>query len=501
MKIRVLFIVFLIFLVLAIADSSYAWQGRMAGMGDPFGLVPDESDFLTHPSMIADGEGINFYGGYRYTFNDVEGWNVTLKAFDPATGNLLARLSFKASGNEDRHEALLGSAMPLGPGRIGIFLGYSGKRGHIDGLEDRLTGFDLDSDLDSFNLRLLYGFSMDAFKLGSEIQLAYRDEENKTFQFASGGWVINFPLGGVAPSADLFHYMIPYDSRFWEILFKESLSGSLGPMKIALTGRGGFIFHGDNRYQTALSAGDFGRFKGDVEGWKLGGDLWLKYSLTDGLSLPLVTSVDYQRKRRDGFGPGALSALFASGSGVADYVHKERNFSGEAGGGVNKEFRNGTTVAAGVYYAFLNEKTSFWAFGTDGVDFGMFDYRKYPNHVEHRIILKLAGEKKISPVLSLRMGVNSFYGWAKEDIQFNEADSGPGSFMNKVSLDGNPWGVGVFAGGTVKLDRFVLEPFVGSGYKRFDISGDGFETNTPSLGEMDKFRKEWFVGAGFSIRY
>jgi hypothetical protein len=200
----------------------------MAGMGNPFGLVPDESDFLTHPSMIADGKGINFYGGYRFTLTDMDDWDITLSSVDPATGALLTQSGFRASGDESRHDAHLGSAMPLGPGRLGIFFGYSGKRNDFSGDANQFdplgstdTGFHLGSDFDSFELRLLYGFSMGALSLGSEIQLAYRDEKNETLQFNSDGWATNFPLGGMVPAANLFYYMVPYNSEFWEILFKE----------------------------------------------------------------------------------------------------------------------------------------------------------------------------------------------------------------------------------------------------------------------------------------
>ena len=48
-------------LVCALAGVSQAWQRRMGGMGDPYGLVADESDFLIHPATIAAGEGIRFY--------------------------------------------------------------------------------------------------------------------------------------------------------------------------------------------------------------------------------------------------------------------------------------------------------------------------------------------------------------------------------------------------------------------------------------------------------
>ncbi len=49
-------------LVLLCAVPTQAWQGRMAGMGGVYGLVEDESDFLTHPALIANGQGLNFYG-------------------------------------------------------------------------------------------------------------------------------------------------------------------------------------------------------------------------------------------------------------------------------------------------------------------------------------------------------------------------------------------------------------------------------------------------------
>ena len=72
---------------------------------------------------------------------------------------------------------------PLGPGRMGLFFQYSGKRGDFNGRENEVDSgtsyfhrFSLDSDFDAFSLRLLYGLPMGGFKLGSEIQLAYRRE-------------------------------------------------------------------------------------------------------------------------------------------------------------------------------------------------------------------------------------------------------------------------------------------------------------------------------------
>jgi hypothetical protein len=57
----------------------------------------------------------------------------------------------------------------------------------------------------------------------------------------------------------------------------------------------------------------------------------------------------------------------------------------------------------------------------------------------------------------------------------------------------------------VKFQRFSLEPFINAGYQKLDLKGDG-ERTTPSgatsnLWEMDKLRKEWSIGGGFSIKF
>jgi len=51
--------------------------------------VQDESDFLIHPSGMADGKGINFYGNYRFNWRDVTDWNYSSTVFNPVTGGLM----------------------------------------------------------------------------------------------------------------------------------------------------------------------------------------------------------------------------------------------------------------------------------------------------------------------------------------------------------------------------------------------------------------------------
>ena len=219
-------------LVFALAGVAQAWQGRMGGMGDPYGLVSDEADFLIHPAKIAKGEGIRFYGDYRFTYTDVdfdtEGW-------------------FDFSGDEYRHDALVGAAFPLGPGRMGLFFEYAGKQGDYDGVSygGNLSN-ELSDDLDNFSLRLLYGLPAGGVKLGVEAQLAYRQEEKKYFLYdptVPGRYALNpaydgwwgWSLPDFVPLNDFF----PYDSSYWEVLLKSSAEFALGAADCEFALRGG----------------------------------------------------------------------------------------------------------------------------------------------------------------------------------------------------------------------------------------------------------------------
>ena len=47
------------------------------------------------------------------------------------------------------------------------------------------------------------------------------------------------------------------------------------------------------------------------------------------------------------------------------------------------------------------------------------------------------------------------------ELKSGKVDSIPGFFTDEISLDGNHWETGIFAGGANKLQRFALEPFLG----------------------------------------
>jgi hypothetical protein len=500
MKKSCLFFVIISFLVFALAGVSYGWQGRMAGMGDPYGLVEDESDFLIHPAGIANGKGINFYGGYRFNYTGVTDWSYNLDQFDPA-GTLIGFYHYDTSGHEYRHDGLMGAAFPLGPGRMGFFFEYAGKRGDYDGNESRwgtsiLTDCDLTSKLDNFALRLLYGLPFGGFKLGGEFQLAYRKEENRNDIPGR----LNYIVGTSNPSLNLSPFQLPYDSKYWEALLKGSLEGKVGPADVEFTLRGGFIFSGDNSLVLTQGAGGFDS-SGDVKGWNIGGDIWLRYPLSNGLTLPFLLIMDYQKKKRDGEGQG--EGTFSPLNNYP-YESKEQSLHLEAGGGVNKDFNKGTRIAAGIYYNYLHGKYDMTLDEIIGASRSIWDHSKYPASNEHQVMLRLAGEHEISPMVALRMGLNFFYGWVREDFKFTFGNPTP-NYTDDIPLHGSHWGIGASLGGTVKFQRFTLEPFINAGYQKLDLKGDGERTQLngtiSNLWEMDKLRKEWSIGGGFSIKF
>jgi hypothetical protein len=542
MRKTTLTILIFLFLVLSLGGLSYGWQGRMGGMEDPYGLVQDESDFLIHPSKIANGDKITFYGNYRFIYRDVMDWNYTLSSFW-LTGVPRSQMPFRSSGDDKEHDALVGVAFPLGLGRMGLFFQYSSRREDFDGESNNefyfgrffsFNTFRMDSNLDTSALRLLYGFPMKGFNLGGEIELVHRREENETFNFINMGesfWgIINSPFGAHYRPENLFPFMFPYDSRYWETLFKGSLSGAIGPEKLTFTVLGGLIFAGDNalnhkeigpRLRTAAIDMD-----GDVKGWRIGGDLWLRSPLSKNLSLPILLKVDFSEKTRDGAGNVMGTAFLARAGESYDYKNHEKIFQVETGGGLDIDLNKGSKIAAGIYYHYIKNRNAFilnkltpevFPVPPDEVPMPRlfyYDHSKFPDNRDHRVILRLAGEKEFSPQFTMRMGLNCFYGGVKEGFRFDSFRYDPlfGIFKVKedISLEGYHWGIGASLGATIKVQRIFLEPFIGGGYQKLDIDGDGFGTSIDPIDvsdiskvllEMDKLRKNWSVGGGLSIKF
>jgi len=444
MKKTHLFVLILTFFIFSISNLSYGWQGRMGGMGDPYGLVMDESDFLIHPAGIANGKGISFYGGYRFNYTGVSDWDCNLDRFDTA-GTLTNFYNYDTSGREYRHNALLGAAFPLGPGRMGFFFEYAGKRGDYDGNEDiYYPDYDLTSKFDDFALRLLYGIPLNGFNLGGEFQLAYRKEENRNFIPN----YLNYIVGTSFPMRNLTPFQIPYDAKYWEALLKGSLEGKVGPADVEFTVRGGFILGGDNSLVLTQGTGFFDS-SGDVGGWRIGGDLWLRYPLSNGLTLPFLLRMDYQKKTRDGEGPG-LGTFPASFNYPSE--SKEKSFHFEAGGGVDKDLGKGTRIATGIYYNYLQGK--YYLKLREDRPGSWRDMDHFLPSNEHQVMIRLAGELEFSPSVTLRMGLVPFFGWVRENYEFSDINSPVSGATDDISMHGYHWGIGASIGGYGEISAF-----------------------------------------------
>jgi hypothetical protein len=302
---------------------------------------------------------------------------------------------------------------------------------------------------------------------------------------------------------------LPYDSRYWEALFKGSLEGKVGPLDLEVTLRGGVLFGGGNKYtyelQVPIGTPTYSfDLNGDVTGWRIGGDLWARYPLANGLSLPFLVRVDYQEKTRDGDGPGQL---IYNGFSFA-YKNQEQCLGITVGGGVDKELSKGARIAAGIYYNYFQGKNDI-VFNdvlppSLGGGWEINDY-SYPDSTEHQIMLKLAGELELTPAVTLRMGLAPFYGWVKENFKSSWISSSGMGYTDDVPTDGYHWGIKASVGGTIKFKPITLEPFINGGYQRLHLKGDGDRAGwggvSSYLFEMSKDRNEWSIGGGFSIKF
>jgi hypothetical protein len=553
-------------LVCLLGGAALAWEGRMSGMGDPYGLVSDDSDFLTLPSKITNGEGIKYYGDARSLYHNVMDldWGaringpITLSPLASDLLNLPTRLSVNAaanwssSGNLYDYSTLIGATFPLGAGRMGVFFNYVGQNGDYSGTQTLSAGpvsspgiisatssLGMDSSLDNFNLRVLYGQPLGCdMNIGLEVQVAYTQEQNNFTNQLRSIVVDQVNIPGVTFDqkndflGELFPFMKPFDSKFWEVLFKAGIDGHFGPASVGMAARGGPIFGGDNSWTNTQSIGinsegltgsasNIFKVDGDVSGFKVGGDLWVRYPYSEKISLPFLVRVDYQEKTRNGSGTGIAGFnLGEAGGGSVNlgwqYDNSVKNLDIEAGGGIDYQVSKDLKVAAGIYYNFIEAKDRFAVSLDTGVALpsGLgdlivgLDDDQCPDTTKHLVKLKLAAEQNMSTWL-LRGGFTAYGGWVSED--YSSMLGTPvlnltNILSNTGSLDGGIWGVTASVGASFKLDGYTLEPFVQAGYQSLSLSGPG---STGVLGgtlgsvpwALSKDTNEVLVGAGFSVLF
>jgi hypothetical protein len=490
------FLIFFSVLIFTLAGPSYGWQGRMTGMADPYGLLLDESDFLIHPSKIAQGKGITFYGDYRFTYTNVRNWDNHLDLLD-TSGILTDFFHYDTSGNEYKHNALLGAAFPLGPGRIGAFFSFEKNRGDDDGIRRPFPDkYYMDSYLDDLSFSIIYGYPVNKLDFGLQLGAAHREEQKR--------WRIPFTQNNIWPTdydQNLHFFMNPYDSNYWEMFWKAGLGTKFNSASFDWTVRGGYIIDSDNKYEYIYGMIENVDMRGNVEGWRIGSDAWLRYGLRDGLTLPILLSADHTKKIREGHGIGA--GIFDFGNHYT-YKHYEKTSEIKIGGGVEKKMNTNGLIGAGLYYHYLRGREHQKFSNPDYLGSGYFyDYIYFPLHKEHRLETKVAGEFEISPSVTLQMGLSSFYGWVGTHT-FKQTSS-VYMLTDEINLDGHAWGINASLGSTVKILPFSLEPFINGGYHRFKFDGDGDERSSAGtlIGRwnVEQNRDEWLIGGGFSIKF
>ena len=488
---KTLVLIVVLFLLIGSAGIGQAWQGRMRGMNEPYGLLEDESDFLIHPAKIVQGQGTRFYGDYRFTYTETPDWDYSIDVLGDEFWH------YRGSSDQDyKHNALVGTSFPLCTGRMGVFFSYDGNRADFSGHERYSYGssykYALDRNADNFSLNLIYGLPVKGFDLGMELGVAYRDENQENWINAKGGGegTQNYIWSWDVPKRALSPFMMPYNSSYWELLWKAGISKKLSNMTIDLSARGGYILSSDsdNLYEYVYyydypgTPNYHSDMNGDVRGYRFGSDLWVRYSLKEGLDLPFLVSVDFSRKNRDGEGIGTRS----SDSGyLYMYENTTKSFELKAGGGVEKSIKGCGRLGAGLYYNYLQNRENFWV-DREG---SFVNESSFPYHKEHRLILALAGEQELSSC-TLRGGLNFYYGWVVTDDYKHEDIN--------LTNDGRNWGIGASLGLTKKMKCLTLEPFVNGGFREFDVDGGGY---ADGIVKMKKEKQEWYTGAGLSILF
>ena len=246
-----------IMVMLMLSVTAYSWQGRMAGMGDPYGLTPDDSDFLIHPALITRGEGFDVFSHFNFTYTDINKWDIDIDTF--WSWNKPWDVSSDSSGDQYNYGALLGTAFPLGTGRMGVFFAYEGMNRDIDGDSDtnffgwtgQSADYDLESDIDDFSLRIVYGLPIDVncLNVGGEVKISYIDEkQSNEWKDNMGLSYLNHPLATLKNDwiANTLWFQTPYDSDYWDAQFKGSVDSricldNMGPIDVTLSFGGGFI--------------------------------------------------------------------------------------------------------------------------------------------------------------------------------------------------------------------------------------------------------------------
>jgi hypothetical protein len=498
MKKSVLLFSAIISFVLFFHLPAFAWQGRTAGMGDSAGLVDDESDYLTHPALIASLKSLSIYGTCAMSFEKTVHWDNTT-----ALPLLNYDYPYKAEGHEWKAKGQAGFSLPLWKGGFGLFFGYSGNGSDYSGKEnDCGTSTDdhkfyVKSKVNDFILSVIYGIPVRSLKTGFELLLMRGNEENlgkfdDSFIKAQNIFYAAYN----APALDLLAYKIPYISDYFKSAGKISFNVKTGSVMNNLTFYGGIIlpFVNDNKFDYEdKGLADKLVMEGEISGWDLAADYWMRYVKSKSISFPFVMGIAYGTTLREGSGLGNYSAVRGS------YKHDSDRGSAVIGGGPDFNFNKNTKIAFGIYYNYFYSKDKINFKDPAGAS-RVHDYPEYPQSDESRISLKASAEKNISSGFVLRGGLYGFYGKVKNKYSSRTYENSILQWDTEMETDGNSFGAGLSLGTTLKTGKVNIEPYLNGGFSRLKTDGDGKLFGAADI-TGDSKRLDWVIGGGLSVKY
>jgi hypothetical protein len=523
MKKGIVLPVSVVLLMLLCAVPIQAWQGRTGAMGNASGLVEDESDFLIHPAAIAGGKGLNFYGNLGFKNSWIDKFSFSTSIINPAT-SVSSTMVSEAAGKEWQLDGLTGFAFPVGTGRMGVFFQYTGVDGTLNGdqIRDWSTGvreaysFDIENKIDDLALRFLYAVPFGAnMKLGGEFQIGQKTEKYTSF-IGNLRNIDSYSNAAYGPWGDdvtgLLQYGVPRDSQYYEASLKASVEAKMGPATAAFTARGGMPVGGtDNHYVHERFAGSVSTggadMYGKVKGYNVGADAWVRLPLTSSLTLPFLVKFDFKDMKRDGDGP-EFGGWGVFGNWRSMYENKDKSMTITAGGGADFTPAKDARIAGGLYYTYLNTKTTY-NFAENfftSPNWTVVRNSGYPETKEHKISLKLSGEKALSSEFTVNGGFNAFYGWVKQGYNYDFHNSAvPGTAAFDTSLKGKHWGLGASLGLSMLAGATTFEPYIAGGLERYNLSGDGVSLSngavTRLITDSALKRNVLSIVAGIALRY
>jgi hypothetical protein len=490
-----------LFFVLMLQVPSFSWQGRMASTGDASGLFEDESDFLIHPAAIASsGKDTNAYSTFRINYKRISQWDN--KTAIPSESR---DYPYEAEGHEWGIDGNVGIAFPLGTGRMGLFFEYLGIKSDYSGEENDFgTGlndhkFNIKTSSHFFNFNTIYGKAIGNVKFGGQIQFSHKNEANADYFRDFEGKNI-YTIIYASPALDLYTYKIPFKSDYYESLEKLSVEGKTGTVKNTFTLKGGapLPFTSNNKYEYRNGSRE-ASMKGEVAGWNIGCDYWVRFPFDKDFSIPFLVSIEHKRIKRDGSGN-------SNEPSKVNYENETENSYITAGGGADFNLNKSTKIAVGIYYDYLQSNDDVYIKDDNTTNAIFYDYPNYPQNKENRITLKAMTEINISPGFSLISGLNAFFGKVKSKYLSTISSPATGlAIESDLTTTGYNWGINISFGTTYKTGSVIIEPFINAGYYKLKIDGDGaynvYITSDyfSAIGESEK--TDWIIGGGLSVKY